>query len=81
MSIIDILDGKLTEREVEIKGWVVTKRSSGGVQFLVIRDGTGSIQSTIHKDEVAKKIFEGADKLTQESSISAPFFKLDKSTK
>jgi asparaginyl-tRNA synthetase len=69
MSIIDILDGKLTEKKVEIKGWVVTKRSSGGVQFLVVRDGTGSMQSTIHKDEVPKKIFADADKLTQESSL------------
>ena len=69
MSISDILDGKLTEKEVEIKGWIVTKRSSGGVQFLVIRDGTGTIQSTIHKDEVAEKVFQDADKLTQESSI------------
>ncbi len=69
MSVSDVLDGKLTEKEVEIKGWLVTKRSSGGVQFLLIRDGTGTIQSTIHKDEVAQKVFEDADKLTQESSI------------
>ncbi len=69
MSISDVLDGRLTEKEVEIKGWLVTKRSSGGVQFLLIRDGTGTIQSTIHKDEVTEKVFEDADKLTQESSI------------
>jgi asparaginyl-tRNA synthetase len=69
MSVCDILDGKLTEKKVEIKGWLVTKRSSGGVQFLSIRDGTGMIQSTIHKDEVAAKAFQNADKLTQESSL------------
>jgi len=69
MSVIDILEGKLAEKEVEIKGWLVTKRSSGGVQFLVIRDGTGTIQSTVHKDEVTKKVFQDTDKLTQESSI------------
>lgn len=69
MSVGDILNGKLTEKEVEIKGWLVTKRSSGGVQFLMIRDGTGTIQSTIHKDEVAESVFQDADKLTQESSI------------
>ncbi len=69
MSISDVLSGKLTEKEVEIKGWVVTKRSSGGVQFLAIRDGTGTIQSTIHKDEVTEKVFQDADKLTQESSV------------
>jgi asparaginyl-tRNA synthetase len=69
MSVCDILDGKLTEKRVEIKGWLVTKRSSGGVQFLAIRDGTGTIQSTIHKDEVITKVFQDADKLTQESSF------------
>jgi asparaginyl-tRNA synthetase len=69
MSVCDILDGKLTEKKVEIKGWLVTKRSSGGVQFLAIRDGTGMVQSTIHKDEVAAKVFQDADKLTQESSL------------
>jgi asparaginyl-tRNA synthetase len=69
MSICDILDGKLTEKEVEIKGWLVTKRSSGGVQFLMIRDGTGTIQSTVHKDEVTEKVFQETDKLTQESSL------------
>jgi asparaginyl-tRNA synthetase len=69
MSVCDILDGELTEKKVEIKGWLVTKRSSGGVQFLAIRDGTGTIQSTLHKDEVAAKVFQEADKLTQESSV------------
>jgi len=70
MSVSDILDGKLTEKEVEIKGWLVTKRSGGGVQFLMVRDGTGTIQATVHKDEVSKEVFSDADKLTQESSIT-----------
>jgi asparaginyl-tRNA synthetase len=69
VSVSDILDGKLTEKEVEVKGWLLTKRSSGGVQFLIVRDGTGMIQATVHKDEVVEKVFEDADKLTQESSI------------
>jgi asparaginyl-tRNA synthetase len=69
VSVSDILDGKLTNNEVEIKGWLVTKRSSGGVQFLIVRDGTGFIQATIHKDEVSEKVFREADDLTQESSI------------
>jgi len=69
VSVSDILDGKLTECNVEIKGWLVNKRSSGGVQFLIIRDGTGFIQATIHKNEVGEEIFKTADELTQESSI------------
>jgi len=69
MSISEILDGKLTGKEIELKGWLVTKRSSGGVQFLIIRDGTGTIQSTVHKEDVTKKVFDDTEKLTQESSI------------
>jgi len=69
VSISDILDGKLIESEVEIKGWLVNKRSSGGVQFLIVRDGTGFIQATIHRDEVSDGVFKVADELTQESSV------------
>lgn len=69
MSVRDVLEGKLNEKEVELKGWLVTKRSSGGVQFLIIRDGTGMLQCTVHKNEVSKRTFEETDKLTQESSL------------
>ena len=69
MSVSEILDGRLTGKEVEIKGWLVNKRSSGGVQFLIVRDGTGLIQATVHKNEVPPEVFEAADKLVQESSI------------
>jgi len=56
-------------REVTIKGWLYNKRSSSRVRFLLIRDGTGIIQSVITKGEVADEIFEVADKITQESSL------------
>lgn len=68
-TITRILDGKFRDKKVAINGWVVTKRSSGGVQFLLIRDGTGVIQATVHKDKVPHKIFVAAEKLTQESSV------------
>ncbi len=29
---------------VEIRGWVSHRRSSGKIQFLVVRDGSGEIQ-------------------------------------
>jgi len=69
MSVSEILDGKLVEKNVELKGWLVTKRSSGGVQFLIIRDGTGTMQATVHKDEVKGRVFSDTERLTQESSI------------
>ena len=34
-------------QEITIKGWLQNKRSSGKIQFLIIRDGTGSIQGVI----------------------------------
>ena len=68
-TVKSILNEKLEGKDVLIKGWLVTKRSSGGVQFLMIRDGTGIIQSTIHKDKVSEKVFDNAEKLTQESSV------------
>jgi asparaginyl-tRNA synthetase len=30
--------------EVEIRGWLTHRRSSGKVQFLVLRDGSGLMQ-------------------------------------
>jgi len=68
-EIKDILDGKFDGKEVELKGWIQNSRSSGGVQFLIIRDGTGTIQATVHKDKTDKKTFDDASKLTQESSV------------
>jgi len=67
--IKDVLNEKLDGKDIELKGWLYNKRSSGGVEFLLIRDGTGIIQATVHKDEVDEKIFENAKSLTQESSI------------
>jgi asparaginyl-tRNA synthetase len=61
--------GKFKGQEVEIKGWVYNTRSSGKVRFLLIRDGTGIIQSVVSSDEVTPELFAVADKLTQESSL------------
>lgn len=55
--------------EVTVKGWLYNKRSSGKIRFIIIRDGTGLVQSVIAQDEVADPIFELADKITQESSV------------
>ena len=35
--------------EVEIRGWLYHRRSSGKLHFLVIRDGTGVAQAVIFK--------------------------------
>ena len=56
-------------QEVVLKGWLQNKRSSGKIQFLIVRDGTGSIQGVISASSVSPETFQQFDKVTQESSI------------
>ncbi|KPK73802.1 asparagine--tRNA ligase [candidate division WOR_3 bacterium SM23_60] len=62
--------GEYEGQEITVKGWLYNKRSSGKIRFILVRDGTGIVQSVIAKDEVPAQIFDVADKITQESSIT-----------
>jgi len=55
--------------EVAVRGWLYNKRSSGKIQFLLVRDGTGLLQCVMVKGDVSDEIFAACDKLTQESSL------------
>ena len=55
--------------EVTVQGWLYNTRSSGKIQFLIIRDGTGLVQCVLVKKEVGEELFELAGGLTQESSL------------
>jgi asparaginyl-tRNA synthetase len=61
--------GQFVGQEVLIEGWLWNKRSSGKIQFLQLRDGTGFIQGVVVKSEVSPEVFALCDRLTQESSI------------
>ncbi len=61
--------GKHVGEEVTLRGWVHNKRSSGKIQFVIVRDGTGYIQGVIVKNAVSPEVFQDADALTHESSI------------
>jgi len=65
--IEDIADFK--NQEVEIRGWLYNKRSSGKARFLLIRDGTGILQCTVFSAEKDHPLFTKFDALTQESSL------------
>jgi len=67
-DISKILTGK-AKKTVRIHGWLHHKRSSGGVQFLLIRDGTGIIQCVLEKDKTDEKTFDKIDKLLIESAV------------
>jgi len=55
--------------EIEIRGWLYNKRSSGKVAFLEVRDGTGIVQAIAVKSEIGDEIWEKCETVTQESSI------------
>lgn len=57
------------DQEVEIRGWLYNKRSSGKIRFLLIRDGTGILQGTIFGVEKDNPLLKKYDTLTQESSL------------
>ena len=61
--------GKYEGQEVELRGWLDNRRSSGKLHFLQVRDGTGTIQAVVFKGDVTPEVFHEADHLPQESAI------------
>ena len=53
-----------------VRGWVTHVRSSGKVAFIVMRDGTGSLQAVVVKTAVPPEVWERFAHLTQETSIA-----------
>ena len=54
---------------VTLRGWLYNKRSSKGLHFLVLRDGTGLCQCVVNEGEVDAASWEAATEATQESSM------------
>ena len=70
-SFIDVQD--LSARvgdEASLRGWLYQKRESKGIQFLVVRDGTGMAQCVVTQDEVDEASWNAARETTQESALS-----------
>jgi asparaginyl-tRNA synthetase len=55
--------------EVIVRGWLHNKRSSGKLQFLIVRDGTGFAQAVMAKAAVATEAWEAGERIGQESSL------------
>ena len=53
-----------------VRGWVTHLRSSGKVAFVVMRDGTGTLQAVVVKNAVSPDIWARFAELTQETSIA-----------
>ena len=54
---------------VAVQGWVVTTRSSGKIAFVVIRDGTGTLQGVLAKADVPEATWQRFQALTQETCV------------
>jgi asparaginyl-tRNA synthetase len=56
-------------QEVLLEGWLYNKRSSGKLEFLMVRDGSGLVQCVAAKADLPEEMFARAASLGQESSI------------
>ncbi len=54
---------------ITLRGWLQSRRSSGRIHFLTVRDGTGLLQAVMSKKAVGDATFQRADHLGQETSL------------
>jgi len=55
---------------VQVRGWVETTRGHGKVAFIVVRDGTGIVQSVLVRNQLDPEIWDRYEALTQESTVT-----------
>lgn len=68
--VSEILEGEFKGKFVKVRGWLHGKRSSGGVHFLLLRDGTGILQCTVHREDLPEEEFKSVEKIPVESVLS-----------
>jgi asparaginyl-tRNA synthetase len=56
-------------QEVRVQGWLHNARSSGKLQFLIVRDGSGFAQAVMAKAAVPEAAWAAAEAMGQESSL------------
>jgi asparaginyl-tRNA synthetase len=62
IQISDVFSGRMTGKEVSLRGWIYRKRDQKDIVFLILRDSSGLIQ-------LACKGIKEASKVTIESSV------------
>ena len=56
-------------KKVTFQGWVQNRRDSKGIVFIILRDGTGFLQSVVLQETVGDQNFDDAKRVGLESSI------------
>src|SRR5213592_3898527 len=59
----------LAGQTVITRRWVMTTRSSGKIGFVMLRDGTGTLQVVLSKKDVPEAAWDGFGRLAQETSV------------
>ncbi|MCB0978166.1 MAG: asparagine--tRNA ligase [Acidimicrobiales bacterium] len=62
--------GEHVDNTVRVRGWLETKRSSGKIAFLLVRDGSGKVQAVASRKELSEAAWEAVSTVTQESTVS-----------
>jgi asparaginyl-tRNA synthetase len=57
-------------QEVTFNGWLYAKTGKGKLQFLQVRDGSGTAQCVVFRPNVEDELFASIKALSQESSLS-----------
>src|SRR5205814_8437486 len=55
--------------KVIVNGWLYNKRTSGKLQFPIIRDGSGYLQCVVFKKEVTDETWNAVEQVSQESTV------------
>ncbi len=55
--------------EVRLEGWLYNRRSSGKLEFLLVRDGSGTVQCVAVQAELPEEVFAKCATTTQETSL------------
>ncbi|HHY93546.1 MAG TPA: asparagine--tRNA ligase [Firmicutes bacterium] len=61
--------GQHVGEEVEVRGWLYNRRSSGKIHFLIVRDGSGFAQAVATAKALSAEVFAACERIPQESSL------------
>jgi asparaginyl-tRNA synthetase len=68
VASVDTID-RYEGQEVEIRGWLFSRRKGGRIIFLQVRDGTGVVPCIANRDDFEPEVFAQLKQLGQESSL------------
>ena len=68
LYVNEVKTGSEVKQDIELLGWICSKREHGSVIFFELQDSTGSIQVVVSKD-IAANAFGVAQRIVPESSV------------